>query len=83
MFRTCEKYADISRKTSDDRREDAYSFDLVTNHGTDIRSQTYVLSEKEREIANGLEDQLSNALSGNSNLDICVLLSLLNKKVAK
>ena len=83
MFRTCEKYADISRKTRDNSREDAFSFDLVTNHGTNIRSQTYVLSGKEREIANNLEEQLGNVLSGNSNLDICVLLSLLNKKVKK
>lgn len=81
MFRTCEKYADISKKTIEGATEDAYSFDLVTNHGTDIRTQTYVLSEKEKQKASNLEEQLSKVLSGNSNLDVCVLLSLLNKKV--
>lgn len=83
MFRTCEKYADISKKTTEGATEDAYSFDLVTNHGTDIRTQTYVLSEKEKQKASHLEEQLSNVLSGNSNLDVCALLSLLNKKVKK
>lgn len=81
MFRTCEKYADISKKTIEGAIEDAYSFDLVTNHGTDIRTQTYVLSEKDKQKASHLEEQLSKVLSGNSNLDVCVLLSLLNKKV--
>lgn len=81
MFRTCEKYADISKKTIEGATEDAYSFDLVTNHGTDIRTQTYVLSEKEKQKASHLEEQLSKVLSGNSNLDVCALLSLLNKKV--
>ena len=81
MFRTCEKYADISKKTIENATEDAYSFDLVTNHGTDIRTQTYVLSEKEKQKASHLEEQLSKVLSGNSNLDVCALLSLLNKKV--
>ena len=81
LFRTCEKYADISKKTIEGATEDAYSFDLVTNHGTDIRTQTYVLSEKEKQKASHLEEQLSKVLSGNSNLDVCALLSLLNKKV--
>lgn len=83
MFRTCEKYADISKRTTEGGAEDAYSFDLVTNHGTDIRTQTYVLSEKEKQKANQIEEQLNQALSGNPNLDVCALLSLLNKKVIK
>ena len=83
MFRTCEKYADISKKTTEGATEDAYSFDLVTNHGTDIRTQTYVLSEKEKQKVSRLEEQLCKVLTGNSNLDVCALLSLLNKKVKK
>ena len=83
MFRTCEKYADISKRTTEGGVEDAYSFDLVTNHGTDIRTQTYVLSEKEKQKASQIEEQLNQALSGNTNLDVCAILSLLNKKITK
>ena len=83
MFRTCEKYADISKKTTEINAEDAYSFDLVTNHGTTIRTQTYILPDKEKTKANHLEEQLSRVLSGDTNLDICVLLSLLNKRMTK
>ena len=83
MFRTCEKYADISKKTTEINAEDAYSFDLVTNHGTTIRTQTYILPDKEKTKANHLEEQLSRVLSGDTNLDVCVLLSLLNKRMTK
>lgn len=83
MFRTCEKYADISKKTTEINAEDAYSFDLVTNHGTTIRTQTYILPDKEKTKASHLEEQLSSVLSGDTNLDVCVLLSLLNKRMTK
>ena len=45
LFRECEKYSDISKKTKNDT-DKAYSFDLVTNEGTSIRTQTFVLPEK-------------------------------------
>ena len=83
MFRTCEKYADISRSTTERSSEDAYSFDLVTNHGTNIRTQTYVLPEKEKQTVADLEARINELLSGNNNVDICTLLSILNKKVTK
>ena len=83
MFRTCEKYADISKKTTEGATEDAYSFDLVTNHGTDIRTQTYVLSEKDKQRATELEERVNALLSGNDNVDVCTLLSILNKKMNK
>ena len=83
MFRTCEKYADISKKTTESNSEDAYSFDLVTNHGMSIRTQTYILPDKEKTKANHLEEQLSRVLSGDTNLDVCVLLSMLNKRITK
>ena len=81
MFRECEKYADISRMTGDDEKGDAYSFDLVTNHGTNLRTQTHVLPDKDKSRSSKLEKQIEKLLSGDTNLDICTLLSLLNKKM--
>ena len=80
MFRECEKYSDISR-ASDSDSNDAYSFDLVTNHGTNIRTQTYVLSDKDKSRSSKLEEQIERLLSGDNNLDVCTLLSILNKKM--
>lgn len=81
MFRECEKYADISRMTGEDEKGDAYSFDLVTNKGTNVRTSTYLLPEKDKKKAVKLQKDIEKLLSGDNNLDICILLELLNKKI--
>ena len=83
LFRECEKYADISKKTGDTEKNKAYSFDMVTNEGTNIRTQTYVLPEKDKPKADELEKKISKLLSGDNNVDVCTLLSILNKKMNK
>ena len=81
IFRTCEKYSSISLKTDDLDKNEAYSFDMVTNRGTDVRTQTYILPEKDKQQAADLEKQINRLLSGDTNLDVCTLLSILNKKI--
>ena len=83
LFRECEKYSSISQKEGDSEKNDAYSFDMVTNRGTNVRTQTYVLPEKDKSKAEDLEKRISKLLSGDTNLDVCTLLSLLNKKMNK
>lgn len=80
LFRECEKYSDISKKTKADN-DKAYSFDLVTNEGTSIRTQTFVLPEKEKKRADELEKKIFSILQGESDIEICTLLSVLNKKL--
>lgn len=80
LFRECEKYADISKKTLSDN-DVAYSFDMVTNGGTSIRTQTYILPEKDKKRVSELEAKINAILSGNSNAEICALLEILNKKM--
>ena len=79
LFRECEKYASISQKEESVGRGDAYSFDMVTNSGTSIRTQTYVLPEKDKRKSTELEKKIQELLSGDNNVDICTLLSILNK----
>ena len=83
LFRTCEKYSSISQKTDDLDKNDAYSFDMVTNRGTDVRTQTYILPEKDKSKADDLEQKINKLLSGDNNIDVCALLSILNKKMSK
>lgn len=83
LFRECEKYADISRMTGEDDKGDAYSFDLVTNKGTSVRTSTYLLPEKDKKKASKLQKDIENLLTGDNNLDVCILLELLNKKMTK
>ena len=83
LFRECEKYSSISQRLTDTETSDAYSFDMVTNKGTIVRTQTYILPEKDRRKSNDLEKEISKLLSGDTNLDVCTLLSILNKKMNK
>ena len=83
LFRTCEKYSSISQKTDDLDKNDAYSFDMVTNRGTDVRTQTYILPEKDKSKADDLEQKINKLLSGDNIIDVCALLSILNKKLNK
>ena len=83
LFRTCEKYSSISQKTDDLDKNDAYSFDMVTNRGTDVRTQTYILPEKDKSKADDLAQKINKLLSGDNNIDVCALLSILNKKMSK
>jgi hypothetical protein len=81
LFRECEKYSDISQKIGDSEKNEAYSFDMVTNRGTSVRTQTYVLPEKDKSKADDLEQKINKLLSGDTNVDVCTLLSILNKKM--
>lgn len=83
MLRECEKYSDISRRMKDSDNSDAYSFDMVTNQGANIRTQTFILPEKDKKKSSELEDKINRILSGNNNVDVCTLLSILNKKINK
>lgn len=82
LFRECEKYSDISKKAKSDT-DDAYSIDLVTNKGTSIRTQTFVVPEKEKKQVEALEKEIISILQGKSDIEICALLSVLNIKLNK
>ena len=81
LFRECEKYSSISQRLTDSETSDAYSFDMVTNKGTNVRTQTYILPEKNKKRALELEEHINNILSGDNNVDVCTLLAILNKKL--
>ena len=73
----------ISQKTEDLDHSDAYSFDMVTNRGTDVRTQTYILPERDRSRAVKLEEQINGMLTGEDNIDVCTLLRILNRMMSE
>lgn len=84
MFRECEKYSDIALLLNEGSKDDdIYAFDLVSTHGTDMKNQTYRLSEKDKQRSKELEHKISSLLSGDTNFDICTLLSILNSKISQ
>jgi hypothetical protein len=83
MMRVCEKYADISKKINGQNEILAFSFDMVSNRGTNVRTQTFVLPNTESRKVAIMEEQIEQLLSGEDNLDVCALLAILNKKIGK
>ena len=82
MFRECEKYADIALLLNEGSKDDdIYTFDLVSTRGADMKNQTYRLSEKDKQRSKELEHKINSLLSGDTNFDICTLLSILNSKI--
>jgi hypothetical protein len=81
LLRECEKYSDISKKVGDKEQNEAYSFDMVTSKGSSVRTQTYVLPEKDKSKVADLEKKINQLLSGDNNVDVCTLLSILSKKM--
>ena len=56
---------------------------MVTNRGINVRTQTYILPEKDKKRASELEEKINNILIGDNNIDVCTLLAILNKKIIK
>jgi hypothetical protein len=83
MFRECEKYADISKVLGENDKSDAYSIDMVTNRGTNVRTMTYKLPERDKAASAKLEKEIGKLLKGDDNMVVCTLLSILNKKLTK
>ena len=61
----------------------AYSFDMVTNTGSNIRTQTYILSDKDKDKASVLDAKINKILSGDNNVDVCTLLGILNRMMSE
>ena len=61
--------------------DEAFNFELATSNGSFSHSQTYRLSARKKERAEKILSDLSDRLSGDDELDICVLLKLLNTKI--
>lgn len=83
LFRECEQCAEVSKAADNDKTVEAFSFGMATNKGTNLRTQTYVLRKQDKKRATELEKIINDNLSGDGNLDICILLKILEKKMKK
>lgn len=75
-----DKFVDISMATKSDANVDVYNFELVSTKGT-IEAQSFVLPDSQKDKSAELEGKLAELLSGDKNLDVCVLLKLLKEKI--
>lgn len=81
VFSELERYSAI---TSNDMTEDdseAYNFELASNKGCFSHAQTYRLPKTKMKIAEEMAYRIESEFSEDEELNICVLLKLLNKKL--
>ena len=81
LFSELERASAISNEANMTEGDEAFNFELATSNGSFSHSQTYRLSARKKERAEKIMSDLSDRLSGDDELDICVLLKLLNTKI--
>ena len=82
LFRELERYTDVSNTLSTGADDDEiYNFEMVSNIGKSKESQTYRLPNTQKSRASEIENKINEALSGDIDLDVCVLLRMLNEKL--
>ena len=64
-----------------DTNDEAFSIDFVSNKGTSVSKQTYRLPQSKVSEAKSKATELNGLLTGDNEMDICILLSLLNDKM--
>ena len=80
LFTELEHYTELSDAVLSSTDE-AYNIDFVSTMGTNVSKKTFRLPESKRADANARAKQLSALLSGDKEMDICVLLKLLNDRI--
>ena len=61
--------------------EIAFNFELATSKGDFRSSKTYRLPKVKLTEAKNIEDKIQTLLSGNNELDVCILLKMLNERL--
>lgn len=81
LFSELERASSISSETSLQNGDEAFNFELATAGGDFIKSQTFRLPAAKKSKADHMMENISASLSGDRDLDICVLLKMLNEKL--
>lgn len=83
LFRECEKYSRLSEILSSESNDEGFSLDIASNDGNGMKSQTFLLPQKDKEKSDFLEKSIDAILSDNDNVNICTLLRIIKKRMAQ
>lgn len=81
LFRELERYNDISNISEANADDRIFSFDICSNHGVSKPQKAYRLPYMQIKKADTIEASINRLLSGDDNMDICILLNLLSSKI--
>lgn len=80
LFGELERYTAFNEVNSE-TDEVAFNFELATSKGDFKSSRTYRLPKAKLAEAERIENKMQTLLSGNDELDVCILLKMLNEKL--
>jgi len=76
-----ERYSALDNSLNAEDDAEAFNFELASNKGNFSKSKTYRLPKSKSKIADDVALKIESLLSDDEELNICVLLKLLNRKV--
>ena len=80
LFSELEHYtalSDVALSSTDD----AYNIDFVSTLGASVSKKTFRLPQSKKSNAEAMAKKVSDLLSGDNEMDVCVLLKLLNDRI--
>lgn len=80
LFVALTKFVDMSKIANENSNSEIYNFELLSTKGN-IKPQSFILSEKQKEKTDDLEKKISQLLTGDENIDVCTLLRILKTKI--
>lgn len=83
LFYELDRYIGISEVSDNNTDDTLYSFGLLNSKGINEQQKTYRLPKPKQAIVMQKKSELEKLLSGDSNLDVCILLELLADKIKK
>ena len=81
LFYELDRYTGISESGDEDTDDTLYSFGLVNTNGVNEQQKTYRLPKPQKALVQQKKKELEQLLSGDSNLDVCILLEILSDKL--
>ena len=81
LFHELDRYVSISDIESDN--DEVFNFEIASNTHKIAYSQTYRLPENQKIKADTIASKIDTLLTGDDNLDVCILLKMLNDKLGK
>ena len=83
LFYELDRYVGISEEADENSDDTLYSFGLLNTNGVNEQQKTYRLPKPKQSLAHQKMLEIEKMLSGDSNLDVCILLELLADKIKK
>ena len=83
LFYELDRYIGISDVAEENSDDTLYSFGLLNTNGVNEQQKTYRLPKPKQSLVHQKMHEIEKMLSGDSNLDVCILLELLADKIKK